>query len=232
MKIHNSSFCLVIVILLIALFHGDISFASPIAEQIPSAVFERVLFSDCDREKKELTVTPCKNTTRRVDSPAVDCKVWSEACSEAVLSVARTPEMAEWLKRIRRKIHENPELAFEEIETSSLIREQLDLMEVSYRYPLAKTGIRAWIGTGGPPFVAIRADMDALPIQVALYSTELFYSFFYFIFFPIFQLLRKPKNSNIGTKKHNNKSFNIILFLTIFNIVLSFYTLGFLISIT
>lgn len=39
-------------------------------------------------------------------------------------------------------------------------------MEVSYRYPLAKTGIRAWIGTGGPPFVAIRADMDALPIQV------------------------------------------------------------------
>lgn len=39
-------------------------------------------------------------------------------------------------------------------------------MEVSYRYPLAKTGIRAWIGTGGPPFVAVRADMDALPIQV------------------------------------------------------------------
>ncbi|MCI27943.1 IAA-amino acid hydrolase ILR1-like 6-like, partial [Trifolium medium] len=38
-------------------------------------------------------------------------------------------------------------------------------MEVSYRYPLAKTGIRAWIGTGGPPFVAVRADMDALPIQ-------------------------------------------------------------------
>ncbi|KAE8666637.1 IAA-amino acid hydrolase ILR1-like 6 [Hibiscus syriacus] len=38
-------------------------------------------------------------------------------------------------------------------------------MEIDYRYPLAKTGIRAWIGTGGPPFVAIRADMDALPIQ-------------------------------------------------------------------
>lgn len=168
MKIHNSLFCLVIVIVL---FRGDITFASPIAEQIPSAVLERVLYSEgicCDREKKELTVSQCKNATRRLESPADDCKVWSEACSEAVLSVARLPETAEWLKRIRRKIHENPELAFEEIETSSLIREELDLMEVSYRYPLAKTGIRAWIGTGGPPFVAIRADMDALPIQEAV----------------------------------------------------------------
>ena len=76
--------------------------------------------------------------------------------------------MSDWLKRIRRRIHENPELAFEEFETSRLIREELDKMEISYRYPLAKTGIRAWISTGGPPFVAIRADMDALPIQEAV----------------------------------------------------------------
>ncbi|KDP32812.1 hypothetical protein JCGZ_12104 [Jatropha curcas] len=41
-------------------------------------------------------------------------------------------------------------------------------MDIEYKYPLAKTGIRAWIGTGGPPFVAIRADMDALPIQEAV----------------------------------------------------------------
>lgn len=92
--------------------------------------------------------------------------MWSKECSESVLSIARRPEMGEWLRRVRRRIHENPELAFEEYETSRLIREELDLMQVSYRYPLAKTGVRAWIGTGGPPYVAIRADMDALPIQV------------------------------------------------------------------
>lgn len=83
-----------------------------------------------------------------------------------ILSFARRRENVEWLKRLRRKIHENPELAYEEIETSRLIREELDRMGVDYRFPMAETGLRAWIGTGDPPFVAIRADMDALPIQV------------------------------------------------------------------
>ncbi|XP_012445902.1 IAA-amino acid hydrolase ILR1-like 6 [Gossypium raimondii] len=96
---------------------------------------------------------------------STSCEVWDVACSEAVLSLARKPENVEWIKGLRRKIHENPELAFEEYETSKLVRTELDRMEIEYRYPLAKTGIRAWIGTGSPPFVAIRADMDALPIQ-------------------------------------------------------------------
>lgn len=84
------------------------------------------------------------------------------------MELARRPENVEWIKELRRKIHENPELAFEEVETSKLVRTELDRMEIEYRYPLAKTGIRAWIGTGGPPFVAVRADMDALPIQEAV----------------------------------------------------------------
>ncbi|EXC01110.1 IAA-amino acid hydrolase ILR1-like 6 [Morus notabilis] len=96
------------------------------------------------------------------------CDVWTEECSEEVLSLARRPETVEWLRTVRRRIHENPELAFEEFETSRLIRNELDRMEIAYRFPLAKTGIRAWIGTGGPPFVAIRADMDAPPIQEAV----------------------------------------------------------------
>ncbi|KAG5525075.1 hypothetical protein RHGRI_031678 [Rhododendron griersonianum] len=97
-----------------------------------------------------------------------DCAVQSEACSAEVLRFARRPENRRWLEGIRRRVHENPELAFEEFETSRLIRGELDEMEVNYRFPLAKTGIRADIGTGGPPFVAIRADMDALPIQEAV----------------------------------------------------------------
>ncbi|GMH00706.1 hypothetical protein Nepgr_002545 [Nepenthes gracilis] len=93
---------------------------------------------------------------------------WTSACSAEILGIARLPETVEWIKGLRRRIHEHPELAFEEDRTSLLIRAELDGLDVGYRFPLAKTGIRAWIGTGGPPFVALRADMDALPIQEAV----------------------------------------------------------------
>jgi IAA-amino acid hydrolase len=183
MKFQNSLFHFPIKFLLtvIILEHFTVS----TAVKIPSAAYDRVLFSDrrCnDRDNKELTITLCKNETLR-GKTATNCEVWNEACSEAVLNVARRAETVEWLKSVRRKIHENPELAFEEIETSRLIREELDLMEVSYRYPLAKTGIRAWIGTGGPPFVAVRADMDALPIQVALSFHSTNFDYFVCIYF-------------------------------------------------
>ncbi|GLJ53455.1 hypothetical protein SUGI_1140150 [Cryptomeria japonica] len=88
--------------------------------------------------------------------------------SQEILEAANLPTNVEWLKGIRRKIHEHPELAYEEFETSKLIRQELDGMNISYRYPMAKTGVVASIGTGNPPFVALRADMDALPIQEAV----------------------------------------------------------------
>ncbi|KAL3840019.1 hypothetical protein ACJIZ3_024610 [Penstemon smallii] len=94
-----------------------------------------------------------------------DCSVWSSACSQEILKIAQKTENIKWIKSVRRRIHENPELAFQEHETSRLVRRELDEMDISYRFPVAKTGIRAMVGTGEPPFVAIRADMDALPIQ-------------------------------------------------------------------
>lgn len=80
-----------------------------------------------------------------------------------LLSAAK--EDQDWLISIRRKLHEYPELLFQEHNTSALIRNELEKLGVSYTYPITKTGFVAQIGTGSPPIVALRADMDALPLQ-------------------------------------------------------------------
>ncbi|KAL3535660.1 hypothetical protein ACH5RR_004121 [Cinchona calisaya] len=81
------------------------------------------------------------------------------------LNMAKRPEVFDWMVNIRRAVHETPELGFEEFETSKLIRTELDKMGIPYKHPVAVTGVVGYVGTGKPPFVAIRADMDALPMQ-------------------------------------------------------------------
>lgn len=70
----------------------------------------------------------------------------------------------DWVVAIRRRLHRIPELGYQEVRTSELIRQTLAGLGISYRYPLSETGVIADIGTGAPPCVALRADMDGLPI--------------------------------------------------------------------
>ena len=71
------------------------------------------------------------------------------------------------LSRLRRTIHMNPELGFEEFKTGALVVETLNKLGVEHQTGIGKTGIVARLGNGNGPSIGIRADMDALPILEA-----------------------------------------------------------------
>ncbi|KAA8534885.1 hypothetical protein F0562_029899 [Nyssa sinensis] len=112
-----------------------------------------------------LIFTICMFISKPTSSNFVLGKESSSEIPVNFLNLAKKPELVDWMVGIRRKVHENPELGFEEFETSKLIRTELHKMDIPFTYPVAVTGVVGFIGTGKPPFVAIRADMDALPIQ-------------------------------------------------------------------
>ena len=69
----------------------------------------------------------------------------------------------------RRHIHQNPELSFEEFETCKYIASKLQSMKIETQVGVATTGVVALIKGKNPDkkVIALRADMDALPIVEA-----------------------------------------------------------------
>lgn len=76
-------------------------------------------------------------------------------------------QYAPFAKEIRHYLHQNPELSFEEYNTQKYIHNQLINIGITEIKTLANTGIVALIKGKNPDSktIALRADMDALPIQ-------------------------------------------------------------------
>lgn len=78
--------------------------------------------------------------------------------------LAAAQAVRDWMVEIRRDLHQYPELGYQEFRTSHRIRQKLDELGIAYRHPVAETGVVAILGNGDGPCVALRADIDALPI--------------------------------------------------------------------
>jgi amidohydrolase len=76
-------------------------------------------------------------------------------------------DIASLVVKWRRKLHSIAEISFEEVKTSQFLRKELRAMGIKdIQYPIAKTGIVVCIrGSKKGKTIALRADMDALPIS-------------------------------------------------------------------
>lgn len=87
----------------------------------------------------------------------------AEITPESLDAAARAvePRLIAW----RRDLHQHPELSNREFRTSGLVAEHLRGLGLEVREGIAHTGVAAVLRGGRPgPTIALRADMDALPV--------------------------------------------------------------------
>jgi amidohydrolase len=107
---------------------------------------------------------------RRLLLPALALALIAAASSAAAQDLAATVDqrvralegkVLEW----RRHVHRNPELSNRETRTAKLVADHLRALGMEVRTGVAKTGVIGLLKGGKPgPVVALRADMDALPV--------------------------------------------------------------------
>jgi amidohydrolase len=71
------------------------------------------------------------------------------------------------LTAIRRDLHQHPELSFQEVRTAGVAAREMEALGFSVRTGVGRTGVVAELENGEGPLIALRADMDALPINEA-----------------------------------------------------------------
>lgn len=69
------------------------------------------------------------------------------------------------LVSVRRELHQHPEIGYQEYQTASVVCRELDKLQIPYFKEIAKTGVIASLKKGEGPCIALRADMDALPLN-------------------------------------------------------------------
>jgi amidohydrolase len=85
--------------------------------------------------------------------------------TKSTLMVEKAQALFTKLSYWRRKIHANPEISFQEVETSKLVTDILETIPgMKVQTGIAKTGVVGTLTNGIGPTIALRADMDALPI--------------------------------------------------------------------
>lgn len=81
------------------------------------------------------------------------------------LILEKSAELKDEVIQLRRHFHRHPELSYEERETANFICGWLDQNKIAYKKGIAGTGIIGTInGKSGGKVIALRAEMDALPI--------------------------------------------------------------------
>ena len=86
-----------------------------------------------------------------------------EGVRESVLNIL------DWMKDIRRQIHQHPEMGFKETATAALVAKTLRQYNIECAEGVGKTGVVGlWKADVDGPCLALRADMDALPLQELL----------------------------------------------------------------
>jgi amidohydrolase len=89
----------------------------------------------------------------RINDPEAHIRAMADALAPALIA-------------LRRNIHAHPELAFEEIRTAGIVAAELKRLGIPHRTGVGGTGVIGEITGSRPgPTLAIRADMDALPIH-------------------------------------------------------------------
>jgi amidohydrolase len=94
-------------------------------------------------------------------APVTSCVVPSSTLRAAVDAV---DALADELVALRRELHAHPELAWQEQRTTALVAERLEKAGLVVKL-LPKSGLIAELGADHGPLVALRADLDGLPVD-------------------------------------------------------------------